>query len=519
MTGCSESESEKPVASEEVKPHIKVNYWSQVNEPALAFPEGERAWPIIRDAYIADVGVKGFPNHPGWSTHRGLVELTPQILVLIRSNGETQVPEEIVELVLWLDQHQVFIDALREASHRLDMGYLVLPDIDPVLAQAEAEWAHEDFVPEEPPENPSLLGGLMPQLQILRNAVGVLLADAELALSEGDSTRASESLIAAARVAGMLNRSPFLVSSHMGISLLEQCRDSINIILMLQPEFIAEIKWERVSSSLLESVQDLDLARQLDIEVWIYEDTAQRIFSDDGNGNGVVTAEGLEFLNSLAGGLPGVGERERLSGQLLRAFLKSNRVATRAEDRRAYMAYMDVWKSELMLSPWDRGVSSAAQAAFWSQSRKHISLDEDKPIALCAGIILGAFDRSSNLERQIVCKVDATRAAIALFRHNLANKSWPTTLTDLDPAFVDGPYIDAYTGEQLLIKVIDEGPIVYSAGADRDDDDARPFRDEDDDIVVPPWVALYELESTLANEPASIDGDWILFYPSASIDD
>lgn len=55
--------------------------------------------------------------------------------------------------------------------------------------------------------------------------------------------------------------------------------------------------------------------------------------------------------------------------------------------------------------------------------------------------------------------------------------------------------------------------MIWSAGEDMDDDGGEPRLDGDGARVPPSWKPRDEVERILADDPASIDGDWVLFPP------
>ena len=61
--------------------------------------------------------------------------------------------------------------------------------------------------------------------------------------------------------------------------------------------------------------------------------------------------------------------------------------------------------------------------------------------------------------------------------HRKHNK-WPATLGELSPQYLPQLPVDPITGRALHYKVDNDRPLVYSVGADGDDDGGRPTADE-----------------------------------------
>ena len=91
-------------------------------------------------------------------------------------------------------------------------------------------------------------------------------------------------------------------------------------------------------------------------------------------------------------------------------------------------------------------------------------------------------------------------------RVNGVFSEWPTTQTE-----IADPYLD---GGRLKYILVDGDPVIYSVGPDRDDDHGKSILDEDGNPDPwPDFLTLDELEAIQKTNPASIDGDWVL-YPA-----
>ena len=106
----------------------------------------------------------------------------------------------------------------------------------------------------------------------------------------------------------------------------------------------------------------------------------------------------------------------------------------------------------------------------------------------------------------------AVALVIGLHRHYCKHGLFPVSLAEIDTDFLPDLLIDPYSGQSLKYKVVDGQPLIYSLGPDRDDDGGRPVLGEDGNPEVwPEFLTLDELEAINATDPASIDGDWILY--------
>ena len=81
----------------------------------------------------------------------------------------------------------------------------------------------------------------------------------------------------------------------------------------------------------------------------------------------------------------------------------------------------------------------------------------------------------------------------------------PETADELVPEFLESIPIDVITGDPLKYKLQDNQPLVYSVGADLDDDGGVESLDSDGKPVL-------NVIDQIGSYP--IDGDWIL-WPTA----
>jgi hypothetical protein len=527
ISGCSDQKNTARgrKATDSEKPQITVNYWPQVNEHALAIPEDERAWPLIRDALILHTEQGSIPEWLIASSKPSLLSLSPEQLEHIRSQPapEEPAPAEYTHLdtmdaahfVHWLDAHREFISALREASQLSGLGYIISDIEDPVLARARADRLGVDFSPAQPADNPDLVGGLMPHLWILRRASAVLLGDAELAVAEGKPDQTTQNILAVERLAVFVQENPFLLSQRMSFSMQQRCIETVARILHEYPDVAAKLDLSAISQALHDTFVGMDLARALDADLWMYEDVAQRVFSNDGQGDGIVTNAGLDFLHSLMVSAFDMTmetpDQDKAWKQWLDTYTRNGRFATRSQDRALYMIYYNAWRDDFAVPPWQRASKNPSDDLIAENILPSEYRPKNIPFAICSTIIRPAPNSVSRKQRQLWCETAATRAAIAAFEHRIANGDWPATLAEIDTTYSPEPFIDAYTGKALLYKLTEEGPLIYSAGTDRDDDEGRPYKGA---LSYPPWQTVEEISNLDTRELEDLDGDWVLYPPS-----
>ena len=103
---------------------------------------------------------------------------------------------------------------------------------------------------------------------------------------------------------------------------------------------------------------------------------------------------------------------------------------------------------------------------------------------------------------------NAARLVIAVQRHRLRHGAWPEAIERIDgDLLIDRP-VDPYTGRGFGYRYEDTGPVVWSAGEDRDDDGGRARRGGHHI-----WTTPEELAQRLIDNP-TIDGDWVIYPPA-----
>lgn len=114
---------------------------------------------------------------------------------------------------------------------------------------------------------------------------------------------------------------------------------------------------------------------------------------------------------------------------------------------------------------------------------------------------------------------DGLLVTLALHRYWQDRGEWPTGLGELLPNYLAAIPADPVTGTPLLYAICDNSPVVYSVGADCDDDGGvwptvedtswrreRGVAEPETPVMVPDNAAAMRFGG---EDPA--DGDWVLF--------
>lgn len=471
-------------------PRPSVNYVARLNEQAAAVPDEVAAWPLYRatmpafrdgEPDFADL-IEGAPAHPGetgWDRYDA-----------------------------WLDAAgPATIEHLREAAHRPGLGFeagfgfrpedepVFGPYVDgvPVLENPTADWRER-----------SMFEVQLPYLTVLRDAARVLWIDALRAADDGDHERALDDLEAIAGTAEHAVEVPVLIGELVRVAIHGLAVDAAGVIVDRHASELDLASLDRLARLLDDVPAGLD-ARALDAERWSFDDFMQRLYTDDGDGDGRVTAEGLRFFRELVGGtgdglLDGAtrgGVGSALALPAVNAVVASRReMAARADELFA-----------LAEADWER---SWHEPAGDSVSDRVVAMQSDPldrvryaPLVM----LMPALSQAQRSSVHLRAEADAVRIAIAVERHRRRTGGPPADAAALVPEDLASMPPDPFAPAPLRLRIGPDGLRVWSIGADRDDDDgAAPAR------------GLRRLRDVARPTPSPPDGDWILWPPDARDD-
>ena len=151
---------------------------------------------------------------------------------------------------------------------------------------------------------------------------------------------------------------------------------------------------------------------------------------------------------------------------------------------------------------------------------------------LLTDILMPSTEQVAGFIREYNQRSHSSRLLIAFYRHHLRHSVFPPSIEIIDDDLLTFKPIDAFTGDLLKYRLTPEGPIIYSVGTDRDDDNATPMLDYDISELgsdknissywkslipgfaeKPHWVSQSRVDTINESWPEKIDGDWVL-YPT-----
>lgn len=459
------------------QPVLKQNYWHTLNAAALRVPPAERAAP----RYDALEG-----RLPKSAVLRDYEDLRP---------GDPNWPSAVTYCASQRD----LVDEIRAIA--------ALPQLGAVLRSA-LEAREQALAVELPDENPPAVMLILPGFANQRAAAKLLALDARVSASQGDGARAAADLQALLGIARQTQDAPLLIGSLIHMSVAGLASTTLGEVLYDNPSALSDADLIAFAHALAALTPEGRFSLDFGAERACFHDLVQRIFTDEGNGNGVIRPDELLRWQVTTEPTPSGNQSSTLAPGLMLAPFLASRAATTAE----YDAIMTQYEREAALPLWERH-ASAAESRIQALSRNLVARLRYLPVT----VFIPALTNAMNLAERGTQTRDATLVAIALELYRREHGDWPPTLDALTPRLLPVVPRDRFDGKPLKYRVVEGHPVLYSVGSDRDDDDGRlpeaspkAKRPSARNREACEWIPPEQLIGPNGKREA-VDGDWILW--------
>ncbi len=463
-------------------PVIARNYTAEVNATILAVPEEQRAWPLYREALLA-------------------LEVSP--LPASEVNQWPLLPADVpqwVEARRVIAANQASLELIRRGAGRPQMGFPLIPQVDPEVdlhLQSLVHFPAREIEMRESTTGPIYNTGGM-RWQYLRGAGMLIAADARLALLDEDGGRLFTDLLTIIGLADQHNGETLFIDQIYSLHLLNTTARLIAEALARSPAALDDEQLVGLAHRLSAYAGGGPIQIRFDVQRMYFADFLQRLYTDDGEGDGRLTSEGIEMLRSMGPDVPlmGVGD-EPVRFEWLKGPLAAQLIGGRREVSEEFERQLSLMERQAAEPRWlwkeIPGTTYENQVASPAYYRRYLPLF----------VMLPAIGRSAMVAESATQRRDAALTAIALELHRRRHGRYPARLDDLVPNFLPALPIDRFDGQPLRYLLTDDGPLLYSVGADRiDDGGAAPVNEEDAQRVAPYWFRI----------PADpMNADWILW--------
>ena len=466
------------------EPTVSVDYVAKINRRAAAVLPDDRALPI----YLELV--------PELSDFRG----DGYRAMLDDAAPGNNAMDRLAELI---GVNTGVIDRIREAAAKPGLGYVIGLDNERAYEQAFGNEAGAWTDEEEQTEPRWLLNALLPQIGSARSMARVLSGDTRVAAMAGDGDRALDNLDAQLSLAEHADEHGFLIGQMTTFLIESSAIEDLAWVLDMSPNTFDDSHLA-AADAMLREMQDAG-PRVIDysVERDMFSDTIQRMYTDDGRGNGHLTTRGRAVADEVK------GEYSWPAGGPHVARMRTGFVRLVAADRRTAIETVDEMFARLE-------TDAARPRREWSGRPKSKELerlefgylDSEWDFGMRALALLEpAADRASRSADRVTAQIDAVLLRIALERYRRDHRGWPESVERLSPAYLDPLPMDPFGGGPLRFTASPAGITVYSTGTDRDDDRGRTAH------YTNYWYLPAEGRRRAAEIPDFYDGDWVLLEP------
>ncbi len=476
------------------RPTIRTDYLAVINKAATTVPENERAWPLYRDAMLA-LGMQQASDG---------ISLISRILCNHSKPGEAG----------WIDKEKFLLEhadplaKLREATRRPNLGF--------VTAMSTTDYTEEDrmlfgikLTPQEIAsakqqiaQNHWLVEVMLPEFIPLRDVAQLLADDARRAVVAGDGQAAYDNVVALLGISRHCQEKPFLVAMLVAESVQSSARAVVHDALANHATLWTDAQLRDLAH--LFAAARTDWRRGLEGERMNFYDAIQRTYTDDGHGDGRLALQ--------------VGDQSLF--EILDKYMYMTANPNSHDSTYTYIkamlmlpaANMAMASRKEMIDSFDRLTNSfqnQTDKPYWKWTNEPRWDEELKTLTasslgmfryMFVDLLLPAYDAVLNRITISDGERDGLLIGLALELYHRQHGKWPQSLADLAPQYLPKLPVDSITGNPLHYKIVDDRPVVYSEGPDRDDDDGRPPDEE------PGFNA--SMPTSTSRAP---DGDWIIW--------
>jgi hypothetical protein len=481
-------------------PTVKVDYLANFNKPAQAVPENERAWPLYRDALLG----MGVHQKSDWSS----------LETLDAKPGDPNWKS----LEKYLTTHADSIVKLREAAAKPKLGFVTstsqvdFTDKDRELFGVKLTKEQIEHDKNLSPKDRWLISALLPDLKSLRDTGFLLAADALRAAAAGDGHTAFADIQSLLGVSKHCEEMPFMVCILVADAIQNKARGAIQEILADYPKLWSDDQLRKLAHRLV--AEQIDWRRGFEGERSCFYDSMQRIYTDDGHGDGHLALQVsrdqnlFQLLDTVTNGGDANASMFANAGVAFFTLPAANMVIGGRKE---------------MIDTYDQVTDKALArlvSPYWTWAGEP-SLENDVQV-LKSGPLHGfrhffvllltpSYDKFLNHVVASDGNRDGIFIGLALELYHREHGKWPESLAELSPRYLPKLPVDPISGKRLHYKIVNDRPTVYSVGVDGDDDGgrrAKSIRGESHPEYAEPKFYGKQDEVVRVSET---DGDWVLW--------
>lgn len=477
-------------------PTPSFDYMSELNTELVEIAPEEKAWNLYRPVWTKF----GFSEGGGCTLYSDIFTEDEKGQKTIMLNPSY---EDWPVAVASLEKHAELLDTLRMGAMLPSLGLELKTDpkdyspedfaaLFPNRDQATytSSWNYEGITPEAGElMDDALVSVLLPHIQAFRGAARAFHVDTRLAVVEGDSDRVVKNVKTVIGLGRQASEHKFLVCSLVGYAAARIGFEQLEEVLVADPEFFSD-----------EQLQELQVAIEgANFKDWLcyngerafMKDIVQRIYTDDGNGDGRMTPVGIDVLQACQ--YLGSQQYDLDDYQFVKTIVGPASLvmcAPRKEITEKIDELIDQVEIDVALPRW---LSEGTNA--------DTEIEENRMRYLVLNYLFPATQQVRNAMDELIGRQEGVIAALAFHRYFKKYGEWPTELDQVSPEFIIEWPVDVVDGSPLKFNYENDELTIYSVGNDLDDDGAATGKGSEFHFSI--------------NE-AGQDGDWILWPQGTS---
>ena len=424
----------------------------------------------------------------------------------------------------WLTANAAPLATLRDVTRRPVFGF----PIGVPVSETDARLLGKRLLPSASSSSAAsasefpMFSILLPHLAPLRTAARILAVDMFAAAEIGDGERATRDAEAGIALSIHAQEGRFLVNDLVGVAMRRMTLGRMIALLEWKPELFTDSQLARMqaaATSVPAQLQHLNL----DSERLGFNDVVQRMYTDNGNGDGwfrpslaQMEALGLAMaLGETNPDAPGdMTQRMAAASGVILAPFAALYVAGRRDMLDRYNTIISRYEEDASLPLRDFDHSRGAESD--NEIETMMGGTTERWRWCLVSFLTPALGKASRVSAvgRAVCLATATGYAAERYRR--AHGAWPNAASDLVPAFMATVPEDPWSGKPVLMSSDADGFRIWSIGRDGVDDRG------DLTICIPAVVGEHPGESASTNPDVRVpwnapqDGpttDWVWFAP------
>ena len=383
----------------------------------------------------------------------------------------------------WLTANRAQIDAFCKATKRPVFGFPVgvaVSDDDAALfgknsqsnSISNAAIDNSDVDKLVTSEFPSF-GMLLPQLASLRDAAKIIASDMMMAVEKADGERATRDAEAIIALSIHAQEGRILLGDLVGMSIRSLVVNRILMALEWKPNTFTDSQLKRLQNALRSVPRALERP-DFTYERLMFEDIVQRLYTDDGHGDGRFAPQWKQLrlisaLESISAGNDGKKQGATTQFTLLASFLSQPFAFYAIAGRKEALDHYDASIKRLAGQPND-SLNDAVTASTIAEEEFVESMTAHGARFFLEGILVPALGKvvfNFQIDR---ANRDACVISIAAELYHRANEKWPASAKDLAPLCNGDAPRDSWNGKSILMETDANGFRMWSVGRDGVDD-------------------------------------------------